>query len=214
MKFKALKMAVACFSLAVCGLVNSSVIYDNGSPNDRSGNETTAWVQAEDFMLASGGTIESVGVYIGFTNNNTWDGAFEYFIFSDSSGIPGTSLTSGSVSASVSDTGTPWCCQGNAFLFEFNLDSAFTALAGTTYWLGIHAADDFSSDGLFWVTTAANGTSTGHESNGGTFDNWFDNNQEHAFYLSGERLVEVPSPTTAAILLIGVFALFARNLKK
>jgi hypothetical protein len=75
-------------------------------------------------------------------------------------------------------------------------------VAGTTYWLGIHAAADFDSrDDIYWITTDPT-VGNGMESLGGTMDNWFLNGQEHAFYLIGNAGA-VPEPATWAMMLVG-----------
>ena len=60
-------------------------------------------------------------------------------------------------------------------------------------------------DEIYWETTdvglGAFG-STGIESNGGTFNNWFDNAQHHAFYLTG-----VPEPSSVVLAGLGLAAL-------
>lgn len=62
------------------------------------------------------------------------------------------------------------------------------------------ARTNFNRDELYWITTGANGTSFGVESNGGTFNNWSNNGQEHAFFLNGTRGGDVPEPATLALI--------------
>ena len=204
MKTFATFAAVALAAISLSTAASAQVIYNNGGPNGVSGNDATQWVQAEDFNFASGGTVKGAGVYLaGFGDLSAWDGTLEYTIFGDSAGDPGAVLASGSASASAVDTGTPWGFGGNAYLLDFDFASDFTATAGVTYWLGIHASSNFDRDDIYWVTTAGNGTSTGHESDGGTFDNWSDNGQEHAFYLRGDRTTAVPEPGAWALMILG-----------
>ena len=196
-----LLLASICMGLAVPA--NASTIFDNGTPNGSGGNLSGGWVQAEDFSFGSATTVGGAGVYIGTVSDiAAWDGSFTYYIFSDSGGSPGAMLASGSVSPTVTPTGYSDLF-GNAYLFAFDLNSNFDASAGTTYWLGIHTAADFSSFGdLFWANTAGNGTASGHESPGGTFNNWADNGTEHAFYLTG-LTSGVPEPSTWAMMILG-----------
>ena len=71
-----------------------------------------------------------------------------------------------------------------------------------TYYLGIHASTNFNRDEIYWVTTAPNGSAFGEESDGGTFNNWFSNFEEHAFYLTDVGTA-VPEPSTWAMMLLG-----------
>ena len=199
---KALIAAVASVSFALPA--QASIIYDNGAPVTTDGNETTQWVQAEDFTFAGATTVGGAGVYIaGFDGIGEWDGNFTYFLFANSGGSPGSVLQTGDVSVSPVDTGQAWNLGGNIFLFEFDFLSPFDAAAGTTYWLGIHASSDWDRDEIYWVDTQDNGTIRGHESNGGTFDNWDNFGSEHAFYLTDGVGTAVPEPGTWAMMLVG-----------
>jgi len=96
--------AAALFALSMPG--EAAVVFDNGGPNDVSGNETTAWVQAEDFSFAANTTVTGAGVYLaGFGNVTAWDGFFTYYIYADAAGSPGAALQSGSVTPTVADSG-------------------------------------------------------------------------------------------------------------
>jgi PEP-CTERM motif-containing protein len=196
-----LLLASICMGIAVPA--NAGIVYDNGTPNGTGGNLSGAWVQAEDFSFGSATNVDGAGIYIGTVSDiAAWDGSFTYYIFSDSGGSPGALLASGSVSPTVTPTGFPDSF-GNAYLFAFDFNSAFDASGGAIYWLGIHTAADFNSNGdLFWANTDNNGTATGHESFGGTFDNWSDNNKEHAFHLTG-LTSGVPEPSTWAMMILG-----------
>lgn len=191
-------LAASCLAMPA----NATVIYNNGAPDSYNGNDATQWIQAEDFMFAGGANVAGAGVYLaGVGGVGNWDGAFTYYLFADSAGAPGAVLQSGAVSPTVTDSGTPWCCGGDSYLFGFDFGSTFNAAAGSTYWLGIHASTDFNRDDIYWVTTGLNGTALGQESDLGTMDNWISNSQEHAFYLTDAGAV--PEPGTWATMLLG-----------
>lgn len=187
---------------------SAATIYDNGGPLNgpsASGNEATLWVQAEDFSLAGGGSVGGAGVYIaGLGDLGNWDGTVEYFFFADAGGSPGALLTAGKGQGiTTTDTGLSWCCGGNSFLLEFTLESVFSALAGMDYWFGIHLSTNFDRDEIYWVRTSFNSTTPGHESSGGTFDNWSNSSLEHAFFLTGPAAT-VPEPGAIVLVAFGL----------
>jgi hypothetical protein len=194
--------AVALASMAMPA--NASVIYDNGAPNTTNGNEATQWVQAEDFSFVGGTTVGGAGVYIAGLAGNiaAWDGNFTYVIFANSGGMPGSPLQTGNVSVSPVDTGLP-AFKGNSYLFAFDFLSPFDAVAGTTYWLGIHLSSNFNRDEIYWVTSGGNTTARGEENDGGMLNVWFSNDQEHAFYLTDSTSSAVPEPAPWAMMLVG-----------
>jgi hypothetical protein len=190
---------------------DASIIYNNGGPNTSTGNEATAWTQTEDFSFGGNTVVDGAGVYIaGFGGLGAWDGHLQYALWSDNAGAPGALLASGEPIHSVTDSGSAWCCGGDAYLVAFNFLAPFDALGGQTYHLGIHtgAVGNNNRDDIYWVTTNSNGTLTGVESGGSTYDNWSNNGNEHAFYLTGGAAA-VPEPAVWAIMLLGFAGLGA-----
>lgn len=217
MKMKALAGLLSIPALALAGtLAHAAIVYDNGGPNASSGNETTQWVQAENFAIAGGASLTGAGVYIGSTNGGGfptgWDGTMDYFFFADAGGSPGGLLASGAGQNVTTTPGFPWCCGGTSSLIDFDLAAAFAAAAGTTYWFGIHLSTNFDRDELYWVTTSGGALPRGHESNGGTFNNWSNNGQEHAFFLEANGAI--PEPISLFLIAIGLAGLGLASIRR
>lgn len=220
MRDKALACAIASL-ICVGSTAQASTLYDNGPPDGVSGREAIAWQNAEDFSFAATTTVTGAGVYLAGKNGiGGWDGAFQYALYGDDAGQPGTLLQGGSVTPTVSDTGQAWINGGDVYRFEFGFSSAFTATAGQTYYLAIHAAAPdryaFGTAGyrLYWVGTDENTTTYGfHQAPatiGGEGDpeadgQWHASSNELAFYLTGpDATGAVPEPASWALLIGGL----------
>jgi hypothetical protein len=183
--------------LAASPMAYGVVVYDNGGPDQVGGNESTMWLQTENFQLTSPSTIGAAEFWTGEIGS-AWDGTLSWWIFDNNAGQPGTILASGA-GAGVTKvaTGTSMSYLGVEYKYDFSLNGVPTLAAGTTYWFGIHLSSDWSRDEIYWETTNPSGNGT--ESQGGTMDNWYNNGQEHAFNLSG--VSTVPDACSTAMLL-------------
>jgi hypothetical protein len=177
---------------------SSAVIYDNGNPDTQNGYPIGAYGTADDFTIAPGGTVRSVGFYFqNYQGITGWDNAISYAIYADNSGSLGAQLASGAgLNVIPSLTSFPWCCGGgNAWLVEFDLQSDFVAAAGNTYWLSLSGAGGSSP---WWVTAPLNGSYSSNTAG----NSW---GTDVAFYLSDDRNGNggnIPEP--ASIALVGL----------
>jgi hypothetical protein len=202
----------AAWSLAAAPL------FVNGAPSQASGNEMTAYIQADNFTLDSESTLTGVRFWAfsfddlgrGYLGNVAWS------IYNDSDNQPGNMLNTGAVTPVVS-AGASNCCDGIAFQMDFSLPSVH--LIAGTYWLGLHngPASETGTEYFYWQTSDDNETTRGYEqlsSFGGNA--WTSNNLEHAFELEGsaQSVEPVPEPSTWVLAALGLVAGVTRRQRR
>ncbi|MCC6366488.1 MAG: PEP-CTERM sorting domain-containing protein [Bryobacterales bacterium] len=139
-----------------------------------------------------------------FSGITGWNQDITYTFHADNAGAVGSVLATGAGQNVVAvDSGLPWCCGGNAFQVTFDLQSAFNAAAGTTYWLELGGTTGGTS--AFWVTANANGTHTAYSGANGVLGPTPD---QMAFALLSSPTT-VPEPGTLMLFGVGAIALGA-----
>ncbi len=201
-------VATAFLAAALTPAIASAQLYDNGAPNASGGNEMTQWIQAEDFTLGASATITNIRFWAFEFAPNAYQGSIVWRIYGDNVGNPGSVLFSGTSTNAPIDQG--FLAVGNTLpQLQFDIATNFFLGAGS-YWLGLHNGPltTTTREELYWQSTDANSTATGHEDIVPFDDNaWYDNGNEHAFQLNASTTV--PEPGTYALLGAGLAALFA-----
>jgi hypothetical protein len=191
------------------------LIYDNGGPNQLSGNEMTGWIQTDDFAFQNDTVVTDVHFWtVEAQGVPGYAGSIASAIYADLGGVPnlGAPGVSGFVAGSNlsrTPTGVTGLALG-AFLYDeyqYSFDiTPFTALGGVRYWLGLHNGDlaNVARAEVYWETTNANGTSAGQEDELPPAGDGWSGTAEHAFQLTGGV---VPEPATMALFGVGLAGL-------
>lgn len=189
----------------IAGTASAAVIYNNGAPNQASGNEMTEWVQAEDFLFANRTLVTDVHFW-SLEAAGAYTGSITYLIYSDNAGSPDSILAQGTVTPVRTATGGA-AFGLNEFQYDFFLDTPFQTGANVTYHLGLHNGALTTTNRLefYWGTTNANATTRGMEDQTPFGGGWFNNGQEHAFQLTDDAVL-VPAPASLALAGLALLA--------
>lgn len=195
-----LKLGGAALALGMSQATLAVTIYNNGAPDAVYGTAMTEFQVAENFSL---------GVAYDITNLRFWSiqdapaaysGSVYWAVYSNSGGAPGA-LVAGGTTAAVTATPTGASTGFGYGVYAFNIPVTFTLGAGN-YWLGLHNGPlaNTSPTEMLWATTAVQVGSFGLYKDG----TWINSGNEHAFAIDG-NIAAVPEPTTAALMLAGLF---------
>jgi hypothetical protein len=197
----------------------SSIIYNNGAPNQVNGNEATQWIQTEEFTLGSANTVTGVEFW-DIESAPGYSGSLTWWITGDIGGNPDFTNVLGTGNlALATHTATGICV---AFGCEF--DNAFSLnvalLGGVPYHLALHngPVTNTTRSEFYWETTGNVDSQAGLEcdlTNGACYSSWSNNGQEHAFNLTGGP--STPEPGTLALFgtsVVGIAGVLRRKLSR
>ncbi len=208
------RLVLAALTLLMLATVAraDTIIYNNGGPNQQSGNEMTEWVQTEDFTLTSSQTVSDIHFWD--VDSGGYNGSITWWIVGDTGGNPNFNDVLGTGNLDVTRVATGNCLSfGCEFEDSWNINPL--SLGPGTYHLALHngPVTDTTRAEFYWETTDLNGTPTGREcdlTTGACYSSWFDNGQEHAFNLTGGGGGTTPEPGTILLLATGFVGAFSQ----
>jgi hypothetical protein len=207
-------VAAGLAAAVAASAADAAVIFDSGPPNVASGMEMSQWVEADDFVLSAAATLSDVHFWtLENLDAGSWDGTLQWHIFADANGLPASAPIVSGDAINIVKTAT-----GNTsgvytqFQYDFDLDTPVALAGGTTFWLALHAGDDFDVDNIHWQQTSPGFGGLEAFSFEGAFDDWTQlDGVQLAFFLTGEFRPDaaVPEPSLAGLLGLAVVGLGA-----
>jgi hypothetical protein len=193
--------------------IRAATIFSNGGPNLLGGSEATAWVEAEDFVLAADAVLTGGHFWTLETPDGTpWDGTLDYYLFLHETGHPASTPFATGSGANIVRTPTGRVISGDVEIeYAFDFATPISLSGSTTYWLGLHLAATFARNDIYWEYAGSGFGSDGLASLGGPSGIWTHTQQDHAFSLTGILVPEPPSLMLALWASIGCILVAGRT---
>jgi PEP-CTERM motif len=192
-------ICIAVCSLALAGAAEASFLVGNGPPDQSGASDLNAFLEADSFVLGSAVGISQIQFWTDQVDSTDYAGSTFWAIYSDSSGIPGSALLSGTPVLTGTDDGA------GAFgleQFDYVIPVNFSLSAGT-YWLVLHngPTNVIPATNFYWAwESGVSGNSQSDDLSLPT--NWAANDAALAFQITAA----VPEPATMWLMGGGLLA--------
>jgi len=216
-------LRVAIIALMIPMIAKAQVVYDGGTgifPSDAF--EMSGYNEAMNFTLSSDAFVTGVSITTTYQGGGVIDplygfrGRFDWALFTDAAGMPGTLVASGS---SVPTRTTQTILGPDFDVSQWTFSVTPTALTGTTkYWISLHNTDatgSYLQNGFYWEASGnvPNTTASASQANG--VGPWVINNAiDTPDFGDGNRLslqllgaTTVPEPSSVTLLAGGLLGL-------
>lgn len=182
------------------------MIVNNGTPNQSGGSDLITNISADDFTLTDTYIINLVRYWTLQDNAGSYTGPTDWSVLADSSGAPGSTVASGSFTATQAATG-----QSFNGLSEFEHTAAVSINLGPgTYWFALSSTS--SPGSVNWAfNNALSGTAQAFEVGVGP---WGPISAELAFQLEGDLDSGIPEPSTYGLISAGLIAIVAHRRRR
>ncbi|MEO8372447.1 MAG: PEP-CTERM sorting domain-containing protein [Candidatus Solibacter sp.] len=200
--------AATALALSIGTLAQASII-GNGPSNQSGASDLNAFIEGDDFVVAGpSAQVTQIKFWALQFTPADFSGTMDWAFYSDASGFPGSSISSGNAAATGVATGF------NVFgLDEFAYTLNINATLGTgTYWLALHngPSNTIPNGSFYWSW------SDGNSGNSASLDvlsgpPWTGNSAELAFELT---VADAPEPMSMSLVGGGLLAAWLLRRKK
>lgn len=197
---------ILALSLGIAPSMQAAILFNNGAPDQISGDNMSEALVADDFTIGGLSDITNLRFWSVQSDVDDYEGSVYWAIHSDAAGLPGGVLFSGTFAAVANATGNSTGFGYDEYVFDIPV--AFQLGAGT-YWLALHNGplnNGVISEMLWATTNPGNGTFGSYIIPPDGSGPWVSTLQEHAFLVEGDRVNNnvIPEPSTFVLLSGGI----------